>query len=55
MIPLTVPETARLLNPPAPTYSCRALAELAALPPGPLTLAPLANKLARDTEIILVS
>ena len=43
MIPLTVPETGRLLAQPAPTRQRRALAGLAPPPPSPVTLVPPAN------------
>jgi hypothetical protein len=43
MIPLTVPETGRLLGAPAPTRQRQALAGLAAPSPGLFTLVPPAN------------
>jgi SRSO17 transposase len=44
MIPLTVPETARPARPPATVCQQRAMALLAALPPGPLLLVPPAHQ-----------
>lgn len=53
MVPLTVPETGRLIAAPSPQH--RALAGLAAPPPGPVTLVSPASTPGRNTEIALVS
>ena len=51
MIPLTVPETGRLLAHPPPPGASRALAGLAAPPPGPVSLVPPAHPARPRTDI----